>query len=144
MRFTIKTKAKSVWTMPKRRLIREFMVYANCYLGLHSWDEKVVIRLTGDKYSPGMCCDLEDHFVVKVSGNQSNYDILETLLHELVHVRQYASGQLDDLNDNTSEWMGHIYQGDFQDTESSAYWNAPWEVEAREVAEELANFYYQN
>lgn len=143
MKFVVKLKAKSVWTVRKRALLRDALHYANMHLGLYNFDDKVYIRLSGDKYSPGLCCDLGYHLVVKISGNQTEQDIVETLFHELTHVRQYANVDLDDIDENTCWWKGHHYRGTFEDTESTDYWNAPWEVEARSVGEELRKDYYQ-
>lgn len=144
MKFVVKLKAKSVWTMRKRALIRDALEYANFHLELYNFDELVYIRLSGDKHIPGLCCDLGDRLVIKVSGNQSEHDIVETLFHELTHVRQYANVDLDDIDDNTCWWKGHQYRGTFEDTESKDYWNAPWEVEARYLGEKLRKNYYQN
>jgi len=124
-------------------LIRDALEYANCHLELYNFDFPVHIRLSGDKYSPGLCCDLGDHLVVKVSGNQPDQEIVETLFHELTHARQYANCDLDDIDENACWWQGHQYRGTFEDTESKDYWNAPWEVEARQVGEELRKNYYQ-
>jgi hypothetical protein len=143
MKFVVKLKAKSVWTMRKRALIRDALEYANCHLGLYNFDFPVHIRLSGEKYSPGLCCDLGDRLVIKVSGNQPDQEIVETLFHELTHARQYANCDLDDIDENTCWWKGHQYRGNFEDTESKDYWNAPWEVEARQVGEELRKDYYQ-
>ena len=144
MKFVVKLKAKSVWTMRKRALIRDALEYANFHLELYNFDELVYIRLSWDKHIPGLCCDLGDRLVIKVSGNQSEHDIVETLFHELTHVRQYANVDLDDIDDNTCWWKGHQYRGTFEDTESKDYWNAPWEVEARYLGEKLRKNYYQN
>jgi hypothetical protein len=144
MRFQVKLKAKTVWTARKRALIRDALQYANYYMGLQDSDEKVTIRLSGDAYVPGLCCNLGDRLLVKVSGNQSEEDIVETLFHELTHVRQYALGQLEDVGEQVVYWLGHYYRGDFENTDSLEYWNAPWEVEARQVGWKLLNDYYQS
>ena len=56
---------------------------------------------------------------------------------------QISNCDLDDIDENTCWWKGHQYRGTFEDTESKDYWNAPWEVEARQVGEELRKDYYQ-
>lgn len=144
MRFQVKLKAKSVWTARKRALIHDAIVYAHCYMGLSTLDEKVIIRLSGDAYVPGLCCDLGDRYLVKISGNQSEEEIVETLFHELTHVRQYALGYLEDVDEQVVYWLGHYYRGDFENTDSLEYWDAPWEVEARQVGWKLVNDYYHS
>lgn len=143
MRFQIKIKAKAAWTARKRALLRDALDYAKFYLDLYEFSDKVTIRLSGDAYSPGLCCNFGDTILVKVSGNQPDEEIVETVFHELTHVRQYLCGELEDVNPQVAYWKGHYYEGDFENTESPDYWNAPWEVEARKVGKELRINYYQ-
>lgn len=143
MQVKIKIKAKATWTARKRALLRDALDYANCHLQLYNFYEKVEIRLSGDAYAPGLCCDFGSRFLIKVSGNQPEHEILETLFHELTHVRQYLCGELEDVNPQVAYWKGTRYEGDFEDTASSEYWTAPWEVEARKVGKELRIDYYQ-
>lgn len=54
-------------------------------------------------------------------------DPMETLIHELIHVKQYANNQLFDYVDGHSKFEGWIYKR----TESvEEYWDSPWEIEA--------------
>lgn len=142
MRIKIKTKAKSVWNARKRELVRHALSHANWYLALYTWEDKVTIRLSGDEYSPGLCCDMGDRIVIKLSGAQSDRDIVEVLFHELTHAVQYACDDLRDVEEGTL-WHGKLYEGDFEDTSTKEYWDAPWEVEARTAASNLISFYHQ-
>jgi hypothetical protein len=50
------------------------------------------------------------------------------LAHEMIHVKQYAKGELKDyLRVNKSKWKGQII-----DPEEVDYWDQPWEIEAHE------------
>lgn len=54
--------------------------------------------------------------------------ILETVAHEMVHVKQYAKGEMKDLISrpaNIRKWQGEIV-----DTNTISYWDLPWEIEA--------------
>lgn len=52
--------------------------------------------------------------------------MLKTLAHEMVHVKQYAKGELKDyLISNKSKWKGEIFIND-----EIEYWFQPWEIEA--------------
>lgn len=55
---------------------------------------------------------------------------LLSLAHEMVHVKQYATGQMRDyLNEpDFVRWEKERYV--FKDENSEQYWFAPWEVEA--------------
>ena len=117
MRFQVKLKAKSVWTARKRALIHDAIVYAHCYMGLSTLDEKVIIRLSGDAYVPGLCCNLGDRYLVKISGNQLEEDIVETLFHEL-HTRSSIRSWLFTRRRRAGKvyWLGHwYYRGDYRD-----------------------------
>jgi hypothetical protein len=48
--------------------------------------------------------------------------MLETLAHEMVHVKQFARRELHPAND---EWYGKTYNPKKVD-----YWDLPWEIEA--------------
>ena len=57
-------------------------------------------------------------------------DELELLAHEMVHLRQYVTGQMvDDPFNSLVIWEGTAYDA-CTDANSWAYWNAPWELEA--------------
>jgi hypothetical protein len=52
---------------------------------------------------------------------------MSTLAHELVHVKQFARGE---LSDNLQYWKG-------KDHSSTKYWEQPWEKEARKLQKKL-------
>ena len=55
---------------------------------------------------------------------------LELLAHEMVHLKQYVTGQMvDDPFNSLVIWKGTAYDA-CTDANSWAYWNSPWELEA--------------
>jgi len=52
--------------------------------------------------------------------------LLETIAHEMVHVKQYAK---DELFEYTAQRKGHRFNGKFY-SEKTDYWDEPWEIEA--------------
>lgn len=57
-------------------------------------------------------------------------DEMELLAHEMVHLKQYVTGQLVDLPTlGVVIWEGTAYDV-CNDASSWAYWNSPWELEA--------------
>lgn len=52
---------------------------------------------------------------------------MKTLIHELIHVKQYANNQMFDYIDGNTKFEGKIYKkaSDYQ-----AYWDSPWEIES--------------
>jgi len=52
---------------------------------------------------------------------------MSTLAHELVHVKQFARGE---LTHNLQYWKG-------KDCSDTDYWKQPWEIEARRLQKKL-------
>ena len=71
-------------------------------------------------------------FTLEIYRDQIEEEILKTLAHELVHVRQYAVG---DLNEQATLWQGRLMEVNL------AYENQPWEIEADELADILYEEY---
>lgn len=88
----------------------------------------------------GFCSSDDDakprYFTVWV--NPTAGDILQTLAHELCHVKQYATGELDGYECNKMIWRGEVFDmtGPFKGelTDPNA---PPWEKEAYQVEIEL-------
>lgn len=72
-------------------------------------------------------------FLIEVKRGLNDEDFLMTIAHELVHVRQYVRG---DLNEEMSYWRGASVKAS-----EIPYAEQPWEIEAEEVAEELYKEY---
>jgi len=64
-------------------------------------------------------------FELEIHKNMRLRKILETIAHEMVHVKQYARGELyQGSRINKMRW-----QGDWLDKDPD-YWDQPWEIEA--------------
>ena len=65
-------------------------------------------------------------FELEIQKTQSLRRLLETVAHEMVHVKQYARGELTDTH---GAWKGQPVDPETE------YWDLPWEIEAhgREV-----------
>ena len=66
-------------------------------------------------------------FTIRVDSSQELQLMLETVAHEIVHVKQFARGELQDLSSdiNICKWQGSIVKCDVVD-----YYDLPWEIEA--------------
>lgn len=74
----------------------------------------------------GLCEAIDNrHFIIDVAlfGNW-----LSTLAHEMVHVKQFAKGELDPA---LSRWKSNKY------CDKIEYWDQPWEKEARRLQHKL-------
>jgi hypothetical protein len=60
---------------------------------------------------------------------------LSTLAHEMVHVRQFAKGE---LNSTMSQWKSNKYCDNIE------YWDQPWEKEARRLQGKLVEEFEKN
>lgn len=85
------------------------------------------------------CCEWQDdpfrpkEFKIWVDSAQDPRDFYSTIAHEMVHLKQFAKGELTDLmRSKKIKWSsasGSEYY-DFEG-EDDAYWDLPWEIEAR-------------
>jgi len=78
-----------------------------------------------NSHSEGLCESVDPrNFIIDVAlyGNW-----MSTLAHELVHVKQFARKE---LTENLQYWKG-------KDHTETAYWEQPWEKEARRLQKKL-------
>ena len=94
---------------------------------MHTLD--ITVKLTSPKGAMGYCLELDDNrtFEIEVDRNMRLRKLLETVAHEMVHVKQYARRELHPVHDT---WCGKTYN-----PKKVSYWDLPWEIEAhgREV-----------
>jgi hypothetical protein len=82
-------------------------------------------KLFVENTSQGLCESVDDrNFIIDV-GLYGNW--LSTLAHEMVHVKQFARGE---LSSSLQHWKGR----DHSDTD---YWDQPWEKEARRLQNKM-------
>lgn len=73
----------------------------------------------------GYCGDAGTHYEMGVCKDPEM--MLEVLAHEMVHLKQYLTGELRDVKGGTI-WRDQYYKD--IDNGSDAYYNLPWEREA--------------
>lgn len=65
-------------------------------------------------------------FTIRIDSSQSKQELLETIAHEMVHVKQFARGELKDTNSlHISKWNDKEV-----DDIKTNYYDLPWEIEA--------------
>ncbi len=79
-------------------------------------------------------------FTITLRGAQDDDDLVKTLAHEMVHVKQYAKNELSKQMRVTrglgfrlaTKWQGEFWK---PKSKEDPYWDSPWEIEAygREV-----------
>ena len=76
----------------------------------------------------------ETHYI-DISEDESQEDIVRSIFHELVHVRQTDDG---DLSLDGNSWKGFLYRTKEMEVE---YDHLPWEKEAAELEEKMWRIY---
>jgi hypothetical protein len=59
--------------------------------------------------------------------NKKLREPIKTMIHEMVHVKQYVNNQLFDYIDGNTKFEGKVYKDAKTYTD---YWDMPWEIEA--------------
>jgi hypothetical protein len=91
----------------KKNLFEKTRQYANCI-----WEDQ--------HYRP-------EEFSIDIEPDQSLPMLLNSLAHELVHVKQWAKGEFYELQ---RERKVYKFNGQRFDTSKLDYWDTPWEIEA--------------
>ena len=90
---------------------------------------EVTVNLCKPTGALGYCLELDSNreFELEVDKTQPMRKLLETVAHEMVHVKQFARREMHPDNDT---WFGKTYN-----PKKVSYWDLPWEIEAhgREV-----------
>ena len=76
-------------------------------------------------------------FDMEVCDYISDRMLMRVLSHEIVHIRQYATGDLKDLalHADYSKWKNKLVKTDGHGR--VRYWDLPWEIEARKEEKEI-------
>ena len=116
-------------TKSQKKYVRSMVKFCSKTLmpRMHTLD--ITVKLTSPKGAMGYCLELDDNrtFEIEVDRNMRLRRLLETVAHEMVHVKQYARRELHPVHDT---WCGKTYN-----PKKVSYWDLPWEIEAhgREV-----------
>lgn len=92
---------------------------------MQTLDIEVKLKKINDAMGYCLCMDNRT-FELEIGTNQRLRRIMETVAHEMVHVKQYARNELK---------PDYQWQGKTVNPERVEYWDLPWEIEAhgREV-----------
>ena len=75
---------------------------------------------TDNRYNPR-------RYVIALNDTQSPSSLVKTLIHELVHVKQYLKGELKDYASGRVKWKNRNYLPNPEDPD---FFYSPWENEA--------------
>ena len=123
-------------TKVKKKLCKEAIVFFGDILLSKALNSKVCLTLNFQKFKKksefSAFCDWEydnnrpRDFIITVNKNLNKKRMLIAIAHEMVHVKQFAKGELKDyVKSSKSKWCGKIYDNNKLD-----YWDQPWEIDA--------------
>lgn len=119
-----------------KRDVRQYMDHLNIDENIH-----LTIRFTrqipGDMWGITFCLDTHPsndyrHIVIRIDSRLSPMRQRLVLAHEMIHVKQYAKGELIVLNKRQFIWKGKKYRTDIYSKQT------PWEREAYKMDRLLA------
>lgn len=104
--------------------------FAQYFLGLSDDILLNIKYFSGDEKSWGYCDQEDDNmeFTIEINKSITKEEMIETLFHELVHVRQISTGQ---YNIDEKTWDGVKYDCEYADR--------PWEIEAFSLQSKIYN-----
>ena len=85
-------------------------------------------------------CQYEDSnirprsFVLEISKDLEGEELIKTIAHELVHVKQYVKGE---LKERYKPNYYHMWHKELIIVNEDNFYDVPWEVEARKLEQEL-------
>lgn len=100
--------------------------------------DRMIVRVVGkedhlERYHLYAECEYVDddvncrEFTIYIDTTLDLLTFLETMMHEMVHVKQFAKGEMKDYTRNPSLIRWKKEQIDIENTD---YWDLPWEIEA--------------
>jgi hypothetical protein len=96
---------------------------------MRTLDIEVKIKKLDDAY--GYClCDDKRTFQIDIKKGLTLYELITTVCHEMIHVKQYATGELKEV-EYGAKWKGRRFSDDI------AYSKLPWEKQAFKLEKEL-------
>jgi len=114
-------------TKRQRELVESIAEYCVKKLMPRKRNLDVNIHLSNIDDALGYCHEeFAGSYAIEIDKRQSMRRLLETVAHEIVHVKQYARREINGKD---------CWYGKYINTTKTEYWDLPWEIEAhgREV-----------
>ncbi len=107
------------------KLMDKVVVFACDFLNL---DVDLEIEFKGVESGGYVDFEEGEDIVVGINPKQSKHELIRTIFHEMVHVKQYVEGDLSH-EDSANLWKGEVVDVPYMDR--------PWEKEAYEQEEAM-------
>lgn len=125
-------------TKDKRALAEKTVAWSIKKLGLSrmsSLSIDVVLRkMKENEYGYCNIVDSNRNFVIDVNKNVTIKDLVSTIIHEMVHVKQFARNE---MNGHNMQWKSKII------SEDTDYMDLPWEKEAYRLEEKFVKLIWE-
>ena len=124
-----KSQVKAIDYFARRLFSRQLCQHLHIRLSFKKTNDYWGLAIVDDYNAKGM----PRYFTVEVKRDLSEQEKLMSIAHELVHIRQYATGQ---LNEEMTLWQGESVNSDL-----IPYFEQPWEIEAYDLGDQLYKDY---
>ena len=112
-----------------QQTIEDALRFAKSYLLHRDKIDEIEIESVKDLHAHGDCYDADDRsYVIRVNKELSEQDLLTTIFHEFVHIKQHIK----------KEFGGDVFELSNQEV---AYEDRPYEIEAFELEKKLLEEY---
>lgn len=102
----------------------------------------ITVDITNDCPNCGYCLAVDKReFVIEVKNCESDLEFVETICHEMVHVKQGARRELLDVSLTLKKWKGQEWITLYTNVED--YMNFPWEQEAYALEGKLMTKFFE-
>ena len=105
-------------------------------------DIEIVFRTFDKKEGAVGFCGMIDnnrHFEIEIDKKMGINELVTTICHEMVHVKQYARNEMNDgIVKGRAKWKTKFI------AEDTNYWDLPWEKEAYRMEKKLADDVWKN
>ena len=113
----------------KQRTIEDALWFAKSYLLPRHKIDEIEIESWKDLPHDGDCYDADDRsYIIRVNKDLSKEDLLTTIFHEFVHIKQHIK----------KEFGGDVFA---ISNEEVAYMDRPYEIEAFKLEQEMLEEY---
>ena len=115
----------------RQRTIEEALWFAKSYLLPRHKIDEIEIESVNGLYADGDCYDADDRsFIIRVNKELSTENLLTTIFHEFVHIKQFIKKEYGDIFAINNDEV--------------AYLDRPYEIEAFRLEKELLEEYNAN
>lgn len=118
----------------KTKLLRSLVHFCLDTLMPEVFDIKISVELDGlEEGIAGWCIEGDSDYHILLDRTLTRNDLILALCHEMVHVWQSTTGRGVYLDDGRKQWLGEIFSENH-----FTYEEEPWEIEAYELQDSLA------